>query len=145
MTLGVALVLVFPLSSQVDAATQKTTWDAYGDCVSEYDGTVVIREGITSECWIGVIVKPSKPVRKIALQFYEDSRWKIESESRTNAKGRALLEFVWYQSDGCFFDTTFSYRIAVARQGTNPATQSKSFDVSFVPDYNSDNWINNCS
>jgi hypothetical protein len=126
---------------------QKTTTKVYGDCaVLAFDGSVTITENVTTGCFVEATVKPAKPARKVTLQFFDDldNKWYVESDARTTSIGRAAMLFDWTKSNGCFYNSTFSYRIVVAKSGTNKAFTSNTFSVTFVPDFASDFWIANC-
>jgi len=121
----------------VSGVVQQTVkWTVIGDCVDlydEYQSTYTVYEG--DRCYFKVTVKPAKPQRTVALQWYsdDDGRWLIEDEKKTNAKtGVATLFLDEYDVDGYFLDGEYEYRLGVARLGALPAKLSPTFYVDFV-------------
>jgi hypothetical protein len=118
------------------ASQQTVKWTVIGDCVDmydEYQTTYTVYEG--DNCYFKVTVKPAKPQRTVALQWYsdDDGRWVTEDEKKTNIKtGVATLYLDEYDSDGYFFDGEYEYRLGVARLGSLPAKLSPTFYVDFV-------------
>ena len=127
-------------STQVSGVSQQTVkWTVIGDCVDMYDdyqSVYTVNEG--DNCYFRVTVKPAKPQRTVALQWYssDEGRWIIEDEEKTNVKtGAANLYLDEYDSDGYFFDGEYEYRLGVARLGAMPAKLSPTFYVNFVTDW----------
>lgn len=124
-------------SKQVSGVSQQTVkWSVIGDCVDmydEYQSVYTVAEG--DSCFFRVTVRPAKPQRTVALQWYssDEGRWVIEDEKKTNAKtGAANLYLDEYDSEGYFFDGEYEYRLGVARLGALPAKLSQTFYVNFV-------------
>lgn len=124
-------------AGQVSGAVKQTvTWSVLGDCVDWYDenqSEYVVNEG--DDCYFKAIVKPAKPIRTVALQWYsdDDGKWYKDSEVKTNKNGVAYLEIDMYDSDGYFYDGSYTYRMGMARLGGSPAKLSQTFTISFIP------------
>ena len=124
-------------AGQVSGAVKQTvTWSVLGDCVDWYDenqSEYVVYEG--DDCYFKATVKPAKPIRTVALQWYsdDDAKWYKDSEVKTNKNGVAYLEIDMYDSDGYFYDGSYTYRMGMARLGGSPAKLSRTFTISFIP------------
>ena len=124
-------------AGQVSGAVKQTvTWSVLGDCVDWYDenqSEYVVYEG--DDCYFKATVKPAKPIRTVALQWYsdDDAKWYKDSEVKTNKNGVAYLEIDMYHSDGYFYDGSYTYRMGMARLGGSPAKLSRTFTISFIP------------
>ncbi len=136
----VAGLAFFPLlvsSGHASGAVKQTvTWTVIGDCVDlydEYQTEYVVYEG--DDCYFKATVKPAKPFRTIALQWYsdDDGKWYKDSEIKTNRNGIAYLEIDMYDSDGYFYDGSYTYRLGMARLGGSAAKLSKNFTITFIP------------
>jgi hypothetical protein len=102
--------------SQAISGKQKVTWSVGGDCVDlydEYQTNYPIYEG--EDCYFQVKVVPALPVRKVALQWWDDE------------DGR------WYsERDGTFICDIFDYRLGVAKLGSAKSVLSQTFSLDFV-------------
>jgi hypothetical protein len=121
--------------SQAISGKQKVTWSVGGDCVDlydEYQTNYPIYEG--EDCYFQVKVVPALPVRKVALQWWddEDGRWYSEREVKTNKKGFAILRPDTTYSDGTFICDIFDYRLGVAKLGSAKSVLSQTFSLDFV-------------
>ena len=132
-----SLLPLIASAGQVSGAVKQTvTWSVLGDCVDWYDenqSEYVDYEG--DDCYFKATVKPAKPIRTVALQWYsdDDAKWYKDSEVKTNKNGVAYLEIDMYDSDGYFYDGSYTYRMGMARLGGSPAKLSRTFTISFIP------------
>ena len=132
-----SLLPLIASAGQVSGAVKQTvTWSVLGDCVDWYDenqSEYVVYEG--DDCYFKATVKPAKPIRTVALQWYsdDDAKWYKDSEVKTNKNGVAYLEIDMYDSDGYFYDGSYTYRMGMARLGGSPAKLSRTFTISFIP------------
>ena len=122
--------------SQTTSGKQKVTWFVGGDCVDlydEYQTEYLLYEG--EDCFFRVTVKPSLPLRTVALQYKdEDGRWNTERQAKTNKQGVAILRPDTTDNDGYFFCDYYDYRLGVARLGTAKAVLSETFTIEFIAD-----------
>jgi hypothetical protein len=135
---ALSLVVVGSGSSPALAATQKWSWDIYGDCsdyFDMYDEYAMFEEDDSYTCYVTAKVTPTKPVRTFYLQYF-NKKWVTESTAKTNSKGQVYLypdayNCGDYGSDYC--DGTYTYRIWSPAVSGQKALTGEKFELVFYP------------
>jgi hypothetical protein len=140
--MSVGMLLSF--TPTANAATQKVSYYIDGDCLDYYDeeGEYAFFEDEPDwECYITVLVKPTRPVRTVQLQYWSGTKWKQESISKTSSTGRAYLDFDPICSDGLYCDGEFKYRVYTLAASGVKADYSSNFYVSYYPSEIVDDYV----
>ena len=133
-----ALLIALPLGvgiDQVASASQEYWWDATDGCeqgsytwrryykLSEEDG---------GTCQFYVRVRPTKPVRNVALQFFvsKEQGWVTESNSKTDRLGYAYVTVKAYFK-GKHLEGISVYRLVVRKAASEPVWYSTPFEINF--------------
>jgi hypothetical protein len=145
-TTGVALtfLLLFVSAEQASAkkVAQTIKWSVTGNCVDlfeEYQENYIVNEG--ESCLFSVTVKPAKPSRTVALQWFDSDagKWVVYNQARTNKSGLARLN-VNFTDDECWGEQSWEFRIGMARQGSLPPVTSSTFWITKVDDCTDDDY-----
>ena len=137
---GVLLILFTPGHPASSAVTQKINYTIEGDCVDYYEenGEYAFFEDEPDwSCYVVVKVSPTKPVRSVNLQFWSGRKWVTESSAKTDTKGIAYLDFDSV-CDDVYCDGEFNYRVVTAAAAPQKSNTSKTFSVTFYPEYMED-------
>jgi hypothetical protein len=136
---GFMLTVLFLIvaTEQGSAATkQSIKWRVTGDCVDlyeEYQSDYTVYEG--ESCVFTATVKPVKPSRTVALQWFDSDtgKWTIHVQAKTNKSGVARIN-ADFDTDECWDDASFEFRLGMAKQGASPAITSAPFWITYVYD-----------
>lgn len=134
-SVALTATLVLVAGSPAEAARQYvTTYSLRGDCSDYYDMNeeyAMFEEEPDWSCTLVVAVKPAKPNRTVALQYF-DKKWKTETSIKTNSNGIAYLNFGTLCGDA-YCDATFTYRASVLKAAGQAAINLSSFEMNFYP------------
>ena len=132
-----SMINILSGSNPALAATQKWSWNIYGDCADYYDeyGDYAMFEEVESTCYVTAKVTPAKPARTFYLQYF-DKKWVTESKIKTNSKGQVFLYPNPYDcgtSRDEYCDGAYSYRIWSPPVSGRKSMTGKTFELVFYP------------
>lgn len=133
------ILIALPLGvgiDQVASASQEYWWDATDGC-EQGSWTWRLSYSLNEEddviCKFYVKVRPTKPVRNVALQFLvnkEQNLWATESSSKTDRLGYAYVTVNAYFK-GKHLEGRSIYRLVVRKTASEPVWYSNWFYINF--------------
>jgi len=133
------ILIALPLGVGIDkvaSASQQYYWDTTDGCEQGYwiwQRIYSLNEEDDVTCKFYVKVRPTKPVRNVALQWLksrEQNLWVTESNSKTDRLGYAYVTVNPYYK-GKYAEGRFIYRLVVRKTASEPVWYSNWFYIDF--------------
>ena len=134
-TLVISVLVVFGLLATTQVANaaptkQTVTFSVTGDCKNEAE---MIEDESEDNCKIVATISSSSPSRKAVLeQLNEDDEWDEVAQAKSKS-GKISFKIEATDEDDAWLEGDFTFRVLVAKSGSNKAYTSKEYTFTFTP------------
>ncbi len=129
---AVAVLGLLATTQVANAAPKKQTvkFSVTGDCKGEEE---MIEDESDDNCKIVATISSASPSRSAVLeQLNDDDEWDEAAKARSKA-GKVSFKIDATDEDDLWLDGDFTFRVVVAKSGSNKAYTSKEYTFTFTP------------